>query len=424
MHQHLRLEGDDLTALLRRAREEHGEDVDVVRAERVRTGGLGGFFAKEHFEVALALPEQTSGASASGTDALAGLLAAADAGDGAGEGAAAGAGPARRSAMTPEAAAERAFVSVGGTRRPGRAMSTESSDFGAVLSSLRAQLMPSEPAAELSAAFVTRAPATSTGDRPWVPTMPEPVAAAPATVAPDGLTARALALGVDTPTAGAAAAEVAAMLPGRVEAAGTAVLAVLASAVADELHRPQSGLGVAPGDVVVVAGTREELPGLAAAVSRLVGPVVLARIAAAVPGSPRGSQPQGSGDVVELSDGDELLILAARARNAHATLLLLHPVRPDAPEGVGELARTAGAAAVVLAVDADSSRGRVRARVDAAGASGTVHLALTGCASAEAPATAAQARVGAAVALLDGRPATPGAWTGVLLDALLGQDSR
>jgi hypothetical protein len=52
----LLLEGDDLEALLERARAEGGPDARIVRAEKIRHGGLLGFFAKERFEVALEIP--------------------------------------------------------------------------------------------------------------------------------------------------------------------------------------------------------------------------------------------------------------------------------------------------------------------------------------------------------------------------------
>jgi hypothetical protein len=47
----LLLEGDDLEALLARVRGEHGPDARIVSAERVRSGGIGGFFAKERYEI-------------------------------------------------------------------------------------------------------------------------------------------------------------------------------------------------------------------------------------------------------------------------------------------------------------------------------------------------------------------------------------
>lgn len=52
-----RLEGSDLEALLARVREEHGERARIVEANKLRRGGVGGFFAKESFEVVVDLDE-------------------------------------------------------------------------------------------------------------------------------------------------------------------------------------------------------------------------------------------------------------------------------------------------------------------------------------------------------------------------------
>jgi hypothetical protein len=53
----LLLEGDDLEALLLRAATEGGPNCRIVRAEKVRRGGVMGFFAKEGFEVAVEIPD-------------------------------------------------------------------------------------------------------------------------------------------------------------------------------------------------------------------------------------------------------------------------------------------------------------------------------------------------------------------------------
>ncbi len=46
-----RFEGPDLEALLERIRRDLGDAARIVAANRVRRGGLGGFFAREHYEV-------------------------------------------------------------------------------------------------------------------------------------------------------------------------------------------------------------------------------------------------------------------------------------------------------------------------------------------------------------------------------------
>lgn len=51
MSNQLRFEGNDLESLLSRARAEVGDDARIVAANRLRKGGVGGFFAREVFEV-------------------------------------------------------------------------------------------------------------------------------------------------------------------------------------------------------------------------------------------------------------------------------------------------------------------------------------------------------------------------------------
>lgn len=51
MSNQLRFEGSELEALLTQVRTEIGEDARIVAANRVRKGGVGGFFAKEVYEV-------------------------------------------------------------------------------------------------------------------------------------------------------------------------------------------------------------------------------------------------------------------------------------------------------------------------------------------------------------------------------------
>lgn len=68
MSQRLLLEGADPEALLARAQQEYGPAVTVVQAERVRTGGVLGFFARETYALTLEVPGEraalTSGAAA------------------------------------------------------------------------------------------------------------------------------------------------------------------------------------------------------------------------------------------------------------------------------------------------------------------------------------------------------------------------
>ena len=81
----LLLDGDDLPELMIRIREEMGPHARVVKAERIRTGGFAGFFAREHYELTVEIPDRPTAQErfraahpGGGLDAL---MAAADAGD-------------------------------------------------------------------------------------------------------------------------------------------------------------------------------------------------------------------------------------------------------------------------------------------------------------------------------------------------------
>jgi len=91
----LLLEGPAIEPLLARVHAEHGPRARIVKAERVRAGGFGGFFARERFEVTVEVDGAEPGAAPAmvdlvappvapgdaGTSAADLLLAAADAGD-------------------------------------------------------------------------------------------------------------------------------------------------------------------------------------------------------------------------------------------------------------------------------------------------------------------------------------------------------
>ncbi|TNM69406.1 hypothetical protein FHN55_03590 [Streptomyces sp. NP160] len=59
----LLLEGPAIEPLLERVWAEHGADVKIVKAERVRVGGVAGFFAREQFEVTVEVPDPVPGSA-------------------------------------------------------------------------------------------------------------------------------------------------------------------------------------------------------------------------------------------------------------------------------------------------------------------------------------------------------------------------
>lgn len=79
----LLLEGDDLAALLARVRGEHGPNVRIISAERVRSGGIAGFFTKERYEITVEVADPHDQPSKGMPSGLEELAALADRGDGA-----------------------------------------------------------------------------------------------------------------------------------------------------------------------------------------------------------------------------------------------------------------------------------------------------------------------------------------------------
>ena len=52
------LEGPAIEPLLAQVREEYGSSVRIISADKVRSGGLGGFFAKQHYELSVEVPDE------------------------------------------------------------------------------------------------------------------------------------------------------------------------------------------------------------------------------------------------------------------------------------------------------------------------------------------------------------------------------
>ena len=51
------LEGPDLDGILREVEANYGREFRVIQAEQVRSGGMGGFFAKQHYEVTIEISD-------------------------------------------------------------------------------------------------------------------------------------------------------------------------------------------------------------------------------------------------------------------------------------------------------------------------------------------------------------------------------
>ncbi|MEU8616082.1 hypothetical protein AB0C29_49675, partial [Actinoplanes sp. NPDC048791] len=51
------LEGPAIEPLLAQVRDEYGSSVRIISADKVRSGGFGGFFAKQHYELSVEVPD-------------------------------------------------------------------------------------------------------------------------------------------------------------------------------------------------------------------------------------------------------------------------------------------------------------------------------------------------------------------------------
>lgn len=157
----LLLDGEDLPALMRRVKAEMGPGARIVKAERVRTGGIGGFFAKEHYELTVEVPdpvhpgrriqERAAAADARAAGAagpavpvgIDALLAAADAAEGREAGGAAGPTAAGEDDGGAPAGATTAGTTAGG----GSEGAGPSAASAAASAAARAQQVPEPPPA-------------------------------------------------------------------------------------------------------------------------------------------------------------------------------------------------------------------------------------------------------------------------------------
>jgi hypothetical protein len=67
------LEGPDLRGILREIESNYGRDFKVIQAEQVRSGGIGGFFAKQHYEVTIEIVDPRLAAGIAAQPVTAGM---------------------------------------------------------------------------------------------------------------------------------------------------------------------------------------------------------------------------------------------------------------------------------------------------------------------------------------------------------------
>jgi hypothetical protein len=421
MPQLLHLEGRDPHELLVRARGEYGPEVSVVRAERVRTGGLLGFFARETFELTLQVPEGAVPAAASPTGPPAGAAVP----------------DALRAALDAEiadAAAARAEMIASASSQ------AAATDFSRELAEAAAEHVPphrefvpaSFPAAEPAAVVVGRADAVA----PAPPVSPEETVehGTEASLAAEAaVVAEPRPVEADTPRAGVV------LHPWgvtrdlvQVVTEGPTVTELLALGVPARLMGPQHGLesrvpliemvarlGATsparpePGDVIVVAGPPARALQVAGQVATWmdmpVTSVILAGEFEPIRGHGRRVRTEAAARAVrrraEESAREGLPIIVA---------LGVVPGRRGARE----------AAPLIAAIEADSTWAVVDASSRGAAFDGGLAalqsvaaidaVAAVGLARAQAPAALLDASV--PIAWMDGLPASPVVWAALLAE--------
>lgn len=385
-------DGDTLEAALERVTEACGPNARITQAEKVRSGGIAGFFARERFEVTVEIDDRpVAEADADEAAAVKSPRSLLDLVDQTSE--------AERLVTRPGGAGDArpdtdAAVAVGRTDVP----STEGPTFQEVLRGIASQAGLLEPPAAPSpgtgpAAASETVPRTVTD--PWG--APDPVPAHPwAVEAGDGVRLegdRALFASLGVPR----------QLLFRSATPGS---------VAQRLLALLEGIPAAPpviarrGEVVAVVGDGHAAVDAAAVLARELGQSADDVIVAAP--DQRGFNP--------VRDAAEAEARAAMWRRCGTPLVVAICATPG-PAGaawVGEMRRALAPVAMWGAVRADRKPEDIAAWVESVG--GVDALAVSGCGDTATP--AAVLATGIPVASLEGRRASAAAWTALLVERL------
>ncbi|MDO8122179.1 hypothetical protein Q6346_12755 [Isoptericola sp. b490] len=419
MSTRLLLDGQDLRSLMLRVRDEMGPDAQIVRAERVRTGGIAGFFAREHYELTVEVPDKPR----RGTRARPAPEQAH-----------------RPTGTTAEPVGLDALLAAADAVEADPRVSTAGSAFAEVLASV--QRITAEPQADAPAASdAPAAPATpdagtGSGSAERVDPGPAwaPAPAPPRIARPGGSAAASAPSSPPEPgpgeTAGAGpsdaaetwdagptvpdevrpGASVAALLelgiPTRLLAAFDPNADVPLSGLVRTFDRPR-GTHLVPGTMVVVAGPAELAVRTATQMAQRAGlaphDVVLAGEVDALPGHGRRVQTTAAaGRLRERVPQDAPLVVALGVAGTAAGALLLDSLAPDE---------------AWAAVDARLRGVQIRRWLRAVGARRPFDaVAAAHTFDAQAPGTVLN--LGVPVGWLDGLPASPVVWAAVLGERL------
>lgn len=399
----LLLEGTSLAELMAHVRAEFGPQARVVRAERVRTGGIGGFFARERYEITVDVPPPPEARPAALRAVPAGglpaLLAAADEADEVGG-----------------AVAEAAAAAGGGADADDR----DGPSFEHVLEQVRAVTADPLPDPGLAAPPAARAlqavsPRAAVAEPlPDVPSPRAPVDAVPVTFP----VASAPVVGAPVTPAPSDPSEDAADLRTALAEIGVPARLLdrervtLSAVLADVPPAPQPPRTA--GSVLVVIGADDDADAAAVLLAeRLRLPAEAVRLAGAPNGRGRGRGRTPG----RMSSAEQVTAWRSGASAAEHPWVVALTVGAD-PED-RELARS-----LLAASDADQVWAVLDARTRTADArrwlrSVTPHVdavAMRGLLDTAEPGAALA--VGVPVAWIDGVPATPVAWAAALSQAL------
>lgn len=402
----LQLEGPDLEALLARVRAEHGSAARIVRAEKVRTGGVGGFFARQHYEINVEVEEVQTPT------------------------------PAPRPASILDLADE-----VSDTERAATTVSTESTGFAAVLARLGAAAGDPPPAVTTAGTRVPAqrsAPAAEQRPRARRPVTTPPVAkqvvtkrpvakrAAAPVVAQPGTSVAVRA----TPRAGAPGATSVGTVAVRARPARTtgALQAAAVVPVAGDLREQLVDLGL-PEHLLPSAVPGALVPALTDSLRALPKPPrtpVRSGGILAMVGPPAAAQdaarslareldlPRSAVVVVDPARNDDAERKAAawRRRGRTTVVVVETPLSAGAAAHARSYLRALAPDATWAVVEATRKPRDVGAWTRAVG--GVDALALTGVDETSDP--AAVLGLGIPVGRLEGRRATPAEWAALLAD--------
>ncbi|MGP7960217.1 hypothetical protein ACTVCO_05310 [Sanguibacter sp. A247] len=423
MSRRLLLDGPDLDALVARVRREHGPYAKVVQAERVRSGGVGGFFAREYYEVLVDVPEphelaEAGLAPAAGAPSMQGApgafraatpLAAVPRGDSARSSAA----PSSLEDLLDAADAAEAQAA-GGAAPPAVGLSTDGSDFAEVLDRVRALVAAQNPAPAAQAPRPRALRAVPDDD-------------APATVTPAA--ARVVHRPVVSPRAGVTVPElievgvpsdlIASVLGPVPPAPGLRIaLSSLLSHVerAPEIVRPSGGILAVvgePGAVLTVAGQLARRAGIAPSRIVLAGDHGHSRFAG------QDAEDRERDDRIVLEDADDAAELASRLSGSTTAVVVAVaiPSHRAGRERVGAVLDALRPAQLWAAVDVGRSAVETRRWLAFVGERRPLDaLAAVGVEGSSAPAQVLA--FGTPVGLLDGLVASAPVWAATLAERL------